>query len=67
MREKHQLVASCATTRDLTHNPGVCPDWELNWQHFGLQDDSQTTEPHQSGHKRKLTSDFQKVHQRGFA
>ena len=30
--EKHQcVVASHApTTGDLAHNPGMCPDWELN-------------------------------------
>ena len=31
--EIHQcLVASCTPpTRDLAQNPGMCPDWELNW------------------------------------
>ena len=51
-REKHQcvVVASCTPpTGDLAHNPGVCPDWELNWQHFGLQAGTQSTEPHQWG------------------
>ena len=24
-------------TGDLAHNPGMCPDWELNWQPFGSQ------------------------------
>ena len=35
--EKHQcMVAShMAPTGDLAHNPGMCPDWELNWQPFG--------------------------------
>ena len=29
--EKHQLVAShMPPTRDLAHNRGTCPDWELN-------------------------------------
>ena len=30
--EKHQwVVASCTPhTGDLAHNPGMCPDWELN-------------------------------------
>ena len=23
---------SHAPTRDLAHNPGMCPDWELNWR-----------------------------------
>ena len=31
--EKHQcVVASHAPpTGDLAPNPGICPDWELNW------------------------------------
>ena len=29
--KKHQLVASCTCPdRDQTHNPGMCPDQELN-------------------------------------
>ena len=36
-------------TRDKTHKPGMCPDVESNWGPFGLQDDAQPTEPHQSG------------------
>ena len=38
-------------TRDLACNPGMCPDWELNWRPFGLQAGTQSTEPHQPGHK----------------
>ena len=34
---------------DLAGNPGMCPDWELNWGPFGLQAGAQSTEPHQSG------------------
>ena len=36
--EKHQcVVASQAPpTGDLACNPGMCPEWELNQQHFGL-------------------------------
>ena len=32
-REKNiSVFASHAPpTRDLAHNPGMCPDWELNW------------------------------------
>ena len=35
--EKHQcLVASHAPpTGDLVHNPGMCPDWELNGRPLG--------------------------------
>ena len=49
--EKHQcMVASCAPpTGDLTRNPGMCPDWESNRRHFGLQSGAQSTEPHQLG------------------
>ena len=32
-----------------THNPGMCSDWELNLQPFGLQAGNQSTEPHQPG------------------
>ena len=31
--EKHPSVASrMPPAGNLTHNPGMCPDWELNWQ-----------------------------------
>ena len=35
-REKYQcVVASCVPpTGDLACNPGMCPDWELNWLPF---------------------------------
>ena len=36
-------------TGDLAHNPGMCPDWELNQRPFGLQAGTQPTEPHQPG------------------
>ena len=35
------------TTRDLAHNPGMCPGWESNQRPFGLQAGAQSTEPHQ--------------------
>ena len=34
---------------DLAHNPGMCPEWELNWWPFVLQAVIQSTEPHQPG------------------
>ena len=34
---------------NLAHNPGMCPDWELNQQPCGSQDSTQSTEPHQPG------------------
>ena len=50
--EKHKcVVASPAPpTEDLACNPGMCPEWESNWQPFGLQASTQSTEPHQPGH-----------------
>ena len=49
--EKHQcVVASCASAAGyLTHNPGLCPEWESNQRPFGLQASTQSTEPHQPG------------------
>ena len=49
--EKHQcVVASHAPpTGDMAHNPGMCPDWELNWRPSGSQASAQCTEPHQPG------------------
>ena len=42
---------SMVTSRigDLTQNPGMCPDWELNQRPFSLQASTQSTEPHQPG------------------
>ena len=38
VQEKYWLVASHTPPNgDLTHNPGVCPDWELNLWPFGSQ------------------------------
>ena len=38
-------VASHMTlTGDLAPNPGMCSDWELNWQPFGSQAGTQSTE-----------------------
>ena len=39
-------------TGDLASNPGMCPDWESNWQPFGSQACDQSTEPHQPGRQR---------------
>ena len=47
VQEIHQLVASpTCPTRDLAHNPGMCPELELNQRPFGLQAGTQSTEPH---------------------
>ena len=48
--EKHQLVAShTPPTGDLAHNPGMCPDQELNWWPLGSQIGAQSTELPQPG------------------
>ena len=31
---------------DLAHDPGMCPDWESNWQPFVSQAHAQSTELH---------------------
>ena len=42
MQEKQWSVAShMLSTGDLAHNPGMCPDQELNQWPFTLQDDAQ--------------------------
>ena len=49
--EKHHCVVAChmPPTGDLACNPGMCPDWELNWQLFGSQACTQSAELHQPG------------------
>ena len=48
--ETHRLVASCMPpVGDLACNPGMCPDQESNLTTFGLQGDTQPTDPQQSG------------------
>ena len=49
--EEHQCVVStCVShTGDLAHNPGMCPDQELNLQPFASQAHTQSTELHQPG------------------
>ena len=49
--EKHQCVvaSSVPPTGELTHNPGMCPDWESNGRPFGSQASTQSTEPLQPG------------------
>ena len=44
--EKHQCVVTSRvpSTGDLAHNPGMCPDWELNQQPSGLQAGTQPRE-----------------------
>ena len=48
--ERHQSVAShTLPTGDLACNPGMFPDWELNWQPSRLQASAQSTETQQPG------------------
>ena len=49
--EKHQCVAASHVPHagDPAHNPGMCPDWKLNWRPIGSQSGTQSTEPHQPG------------------
>ena len=63
--EKHQcVVASHAPpTGGLAGNPGMCPDWELNRQHFSLQACTQFTDPRQPG----LKLNFLKIQYKIFA
>ena len=39
-RNVNQVPPICTLTGDGTHNLGMCPDWELNPQPFGVQDDA---------------------------
>ena len=58
--KKHQFVVASLTppTGHLAHNPGTCPDWELNLQPFGSQAGAQSTEPHQAGPSKKFLIAF---------
>ena len=44
--EKHWFVVGphAPLTGALAHNPGMCPDWELNQQPFGSQAGAQSIE-----------------------
>ena len=44
--EKYQWVPHPG---DLACNPGMCPDWELNWRLFGSQAGAQSTETNWPG------------------
>ena len=48
-KEKETNITVWLPTGDLAHNPGMCPDWEMNQQPFCLQAGTQSTEPHQPG------------------
>ena len=46
------VACHVSSTGDLNHNPGMCPDWELNQCPFGSQAGTQFTEPHSPGLER---------------
>ena len=55
--EKHQSSVGASRTPpagDLACNPGMCPDWELNQQPFGLQNNVQSTKSYRSGQENKI-------------
>ena len=53
------MVAShVLSTRDLAHNAGMCPDWELNQQPLGSQVGPQSTESHQPGLSKELLREW---------
>ena len=42
--------STCAPAGDQIHNLGMCPDWELNLQPFGVWDDVPTNWATRPGH-----------------
>ena len=48
-RSIYRFPLAHAPNGDWTRNPGLCPDWELNWWPFTLWDCAQLTGAHQSG------------------
>ena len=56
MRKRGRKISMCGSLwlapywrPDLACNPGMIPDWELNWQPFGFQATAQSIQPHQPG------------------
>ena len=49
--EKNQCVVASRTppSGDLVCSPGMCPDWESNWQPLDSQAHAQSTELYQPG------------------
>ena len=52
------VVSYASPTGDLACNSGMCPDWELNQQPFGLQVRTQCTGLHQPGHIYDFLKEF---------
>lgn len=48
-RNVDRLPPACPQTGSLAAIPGTCPNWEGNQRPFGLQDNTQPTEPPQAG------------------
>ena len=53
-RNINRLPLICTPTRDRAHNPGMCPDEELNQGRFASQNDTQPTKTHWSGPQQLL-------------
>ena len=45
---------------DLVHNPGMCPDWDLNLGPFGSQAVTQSTETYQPGQPQYLVYEVER-------
>ena len=43
------VASSMPLTGNLAYNPGMCPDWDSNWQPLCSQAGTQSTEPYQPG------------------
>ena len=52
------LPLTCSSTKDLTHNSGMCPDWEPNWQPLSTQASIQFTETHQPAWENRYLMDL---------
>ena len=51
-RERNNVwLPLLSSPREPACNPGMCSDWELNQQLFGLQPGTQSTETHEPGLK----------------
>ena len=48
-KHQHEAASHALPLGDLARNPGMYPDWELNWQPFGSQASTPSTQPHHLG------------------
>ena len=44
-KRQYVVVSWAPPTGDLSHNPGMCPDWESDHWPFGSQASTESTEP----------------------